>query len=78
MCGFTWHKLSKTGTKAHFGTRHYTRSNTLGAWVVKRGWRHYLDLKSRRDKSYFRLGLDWVDRCFRLDDPVPLRFILYF
>lgn len=50
----------------------------LGAWAVKRGWRQLLDHKSRRDKSYFRLGLDWLDRCFRLDDPVPLRFILYF
>jgi len=37
-----------------------------------------LDHRSRRDKSYFRLGLDWLDRCFRLDDPVPLRFTLYF
>ena len=50
----------------------------LGVWLVKRGWRHLLDHKSRRDKSYFRLGLDWLDRCFRLDDPLPLRFTLYF
>ena len=50
----------------------------LGVWIVKRGWRHLLDHRSRRDKSYFRLGLDWLDRCFRLDDPVPLRFTLYF
>lgn len=50
----------------------------LGVWIVKRGWRHLLDHRSRRDKSYFRLGLDWLDRCFRLNDPVPLRFTLYF
>lgn len=50
----------------------------LGVWIVKRGWRHLLDHKSRRDKSYFRLGLDWFDRCFRLNDPIPLRFTLYF
>lgn len=50
----------------------------LGAWVIKRSFRHLLDHKSRRDKSYFRLGLDWLDRCLRLDDPVPLRFTLYF
>ena len=31
---------------------------TLGSWVVKRGYRHYIDHKSRRDKSYFRLGWD--------------------
>ena len=50
----------------------------LGVWLVKRGWRHLLDHKSRRDKSYFRLGLDWLDRCFRLNHPIPLRFTLYF
>lgn len=50
----------------------------LGAWVVKRGWRHWLDPKSRRDKSYFRLGLDWFDRCCRLDHQLSLRFTLYF
>ena len=50
----------------------------LGRWIVKRGWRHLLDHKSRRDKSYFRLGIDWLDRCFRLNDPVHLRFTLYF
>jgi hypothetical protein len=51
---------------------------SLGSWVVKRGYRHYVDVKSRRDKSYFRIGLDWIERCFRLDIPVPLRFSLYF
>ena len=29
---------------------------TLGAWVVKRGFRHFVDRKDRRDKSYFRIG----------------------
>lgn len=47
---------------------------TLGAYIVKRGWRHLVDLKCRRDKSYFRIGLDWIDRCFRLDHPIPLHF----
>jgi len=47
---------------------------TLGSWVVKRGWRHLLDHKSRRDKSYFRLGWDWMERCLRLNEPVPIRF----
>lgn len=51
---------------------------SLGCWVVKRGYRHYVDVKSRRDKSYFRIGLDWIERCFRIDEPVPLRFSLYF
>ena len=47
---------------------------TLGSWVVKRGFRHLLDHKSRRDKSYFRLGYDWMERCLRLNQPVPIRF----
>jgi hypothetical protein len=50
---------------------------TLGSWVVKRGYRHWVDHKSRRDKSYFRLGWDWVERCFSLDRPIPLRFRPY-
>jgi hypothetical protein len=49
----------------------------LGSWVVKNGYRHFVDHKSRRDKSYFRVGWDWLARCLRLDDPVPLRFKLY-
>jgi len=43
----------------------------LGSWVVKRGFRHLLDHKSRRDKIYFRLGRDWVERCLRLNQPIP-------
>ena len=51
---------------------------TLGAWLVKRGFRHLIDVKSRRDKSYFRLGFDWVEHCSRLDIPIPIRFQLSF
>lgn len=47
---------------------------TLGAWVVKRGYRYLVDHKSRRDKSYFRIGWDWLARCLRLQKPIPLRF----
>jgi hypothetical protein len=50
---------------------------TLGSWVVKRGFRQLVDTKSRRDKSYFRIGWDWIERCFRLNHPVPLRFSPY-
>jgi len=49
----------------------------LGSWVVKRGFRHYIDRKDRRDKSYFRLGLDWLKRCWRLNQPVKLHFRPY-
>lgn len=51
---------------------------SLGSWVVKRGYRHYVDVKCRRDKSYFRIGVDWVERCLRIDKPIPLRFSFYF
>jgi hypothetical protein len=51
---------------------------TLGNWVVKRGYRHFVDHKSRRDKSYFRLGWDWVERALGLNRPLPLRFKPYF
>lgn len=47
---------------------------TLGSWVVKRGLRHLIDTKSRRDKSYFRLGWDWIEEKRRLDEDVPIRF----
>ncbi len=46
----------------------------LGSWVVKNGYRHEIDRKDRRDKSYFRLGWDWIVRCLRLGHPVPVHF----
>lgn len=51
----------------------------LGSWVVKNGFRHLIDHKSRRDKSYFRLGRDWVKRCFRLGHlhKLQYRFLPY-
>lgn len=49
----------------------------LGSWVVKRGLRHLVDRKSRRDKSYFRLGWDWLRTCRRLGQPVKLHFRPY-
>jgi hypothetical protein len=50
---------------------------TLGSWVVKRGFRHLIDRKSRRDKSYFRLGKDWLKRCKRLNQPLRMHFRPY-
>lgn len=50
----------------------------LGSWVVKRGHRHYVDHRSRRDKSYFRIGWDWVERCLALNLPFQVRFAPYF
>ena len=51
---------------------------TLGSRVVKKGLRHFVDVKSRRDKSYFRIGWDWIQRCIRLDKPIPLCIHPYF
>lgn len=51
---------------------------TLGSRIVKQGLRHLVDVKSRRDKSYFRIGRDWIQRCFRLDLPIPFCFHPYF
>lgn len=50
---------------------------TLGAWLVKRGLRHLIDRKDRRDKSYFRLGWDWLRRANRLNRPFRLQFKPY-
>lgn len=49
----------------------------LGSVVVKRGQRHLVDHRSRRDKSYFRIGWDWTLRCLRLDEPVSFRLLPY-
>lgn len=51
---------------------------SIGSWVVKNGFRHWIDVKSRRDKSYFRLGLDWLARALRLDFSPPDRFVPYY
>lgn len=51
---------------------------TLGSWVVKRGLRHFVDVKSRRDKSYFRIGWDWITRCFKLGRPFSFQIRPYF
>lgn len=50
---------------------------TLGSSVVKRGLRHLVDRKDRRDKSYFRIGWDYIERRLRLSKPPPIRFAPY-
>jgi hypothetical protein len=53
----------------------YTGLLVLGARVVKRGLRHLVDRKHRRDKSYFRIGWDYLAHRLRLGEPVPpIRF----
>lgn len=50
----------------------------LGSYVVKRGWRPMVDRKSRRDKSYFRIGRDFIELCFSRGNPLRIRFRPYF
>ena len=37
MAGFTWHKLSRTGRCDHFGSGHWTRSNTENVLLATKG-----------------------------------------
>ena len=46
----------------------------LGSYVVKRGWRPMVDRRSRRDKSYFRIGRDFIELCFSRGSPLWIRF----
>lgn len=50
---------------------------SLGSYVVKRGWRPLVDRNDRRDKSYFRIGWDFLKRTLRLAEPLRLRFAPY-
>jgi len=50
---------------------------SLGSWVVKRGYRHLVDRKNRRDLSYFRIGWEWMERCCRLNQTFEIRFTPY-
>jgi hypothetical protein len=55
----------------------YTWLITLGGWVVKSGRRHLVDRKDRRDKSYFRIGWDWIERCLSQGQSLRLQFVPY-
>jgi hypothetical protein len=46
----------------------------LGSRIVKRGLRFIVDRRDRRDKSLFRIGWDWIERCLALGDHIPLSF----
>jgi len=48
-----------------------------GTWVVKNGKRHYVDRRGRRDKSYFRIGFDWIERQLRLGRSIRMLFQPY-
>lgn len=50
----------------------------FGSYVVKRGWRKFVDRTDRRDLSIFRIGYDMFERCLSLGQPVSLRLVPYF
>jgi hypothetical protein len=47
---------------------------SLGSRVIKRGLRYLVDRKDRRDKSLFRIGWDWLERCIAWGNRIPLTF----
>lgn len=49
----------------------------LGQRVVRRGWRHALEPRSRRCYSRFQLGRRWVLRCHALEHHVPCYLHFY-
>ena len=55
----------------------YTCLIALSSWVVKRGLRHLIDRKDRRDKSYFRIGWDWLERTLSQGKLLRLQFAPY-
>jgi hypothetical protein len=55
----------------------YTWLIAVGSWVVKRGLRHQVDRKDRRDKSYFRIGWDWLERSLSQGWSLRVQFVPY-
>ncbi len=51
---------------------------STGSWVVKRGLRHLVDRKDRRDLSIFRIGWSFIKRRLKRPDPLPFRLQPYF
>jgi hypothetical protein len=50
---------------------------SLGSWIVKNGGRYLVDKKSRRDKSYFRIGWSWLKRRLAQGQSLKVRFAPY-
>ena len=44
----------------------------VGCQVESSALSHFVDRHDRRDLSLFRLGLDFLDRCLALADPIPI------
>lgn len=48
----------------------------LGVEVLRRDLKHLIDRRDRRDKSLFRLGMDWLKYLLKHDEPIPIQFHL--
>ena len=46
----------------------------LGLETIERGYKAFIDRNNRRDKSVFRLGMDWLRHCLKYDISVPIEF----
>jgi hypothetical protein len=51
---------------------------TTGEYVLLMGFNSEVDRNDRQDLSIFRLGWDWLARCFTFDDPIPILLRPYF
>jgi hypothetical protein len=51
----------------------YLWSIATGSTTIKRGLRHLVDRRSRRDLSLFRIGLRWIQRSIANGDPPEIR-----
>ncbi len=43
-----------------------------GVTVIKKGLRHHVDRKDRRDLSLFQIGLRWLERCWKNSRPFSI------
>lgn len=55
----------------------YVWCMALGSWLVKNSKRTLVDVKSRRDHSYFRIGYDWLTYCLRIGAVPLVRLVPY-
>jgi len=51
---------------------------SIGTYAIKRGWRHLVDRKERRDLSIFRIGRSMIKRHLKFDQFLPFRLTPYF
>lgn len=56
----------------------YVMVLAFGSQTIKRGRRHFVDRRDRRDLSIFRIGFDMLERCLTNGQAVSIRLIPYF